>query len=242
MPGRSSRENEDWVKEDYVSTRRDKMLGDLSHQCSDGFNDCSLGQTTVQSSSSRVNRLGLWLTIVVLVVVGSGICGFLMLREERLVIELTQQQIQEKLDERFPMDKLYLQLLSLTLSDPKVELAEGSDRITFGLNAVVNIRIHDQSKPLSGRVIVTTGLRYEPSECFFYLDEPVVDKVEIEGLPIKHVDLVNRLARMIAQDRINRTRVYKLDKPNMKQAITRAVLQGLVVKDGKMIITLGVKK
>lgn len=162
------------------------------------------------------------------------------LRGETYVVQLTEQQIQEKLDARFPMEKRYLPVLALTLSEPKVELIEGSDRVSFGMKAVVNVRFAGQAKPLGGTGTVTTGLRYNPDDYSFYFDSPTVDELVVQGIPVEYVDHVNTLASQLARDRISRTPVYTLQRTDLRQLAASLVLKEVTVRDGRLVITLGI--
>ena len=75
-------------------------------------------------------RIGVIVGVALLALVATATY---VLKGQTYVIELTEQQIQEKLDARFPMEKSHLRILVLTLSQPGVRLVEGSDRVTFGM-------------------------------------------------------------------------------------------------------------
>ncbi len=154
-------------------------------------------------------------------------------------MELTEPQIQEKLDARFPIQKSKLLVLVLTLSNPQVGLEEGADRISFGVDATLNLTIGGQQKPLGGTGTITTGLRYHPDDYSFYLNDPIIEELEIQGIPIQYVDKVNEVAMKLAEERINECPIYKLKGDDLKQATARLILKDMVVEDGKLVITLG---
>ncbi|MCK4341038.1 MAG: DUF1439 domain-containing protein [Phycisphaerae bacterium] len=180
------------------------------------------------------------ITVIVLaLLILSVAAGLFIMRGKRFVVELTEGQIQEKLDARFPVEKSYLLIFVLTLSDPKVVLEEGADRLSFGLNATLNIKIGDEEKPLSGTGLVSTGIRYNPDDYSFYLTDPKIEQLAIQGIPIEYTDKVNEVAKKLALERINNYPVYQLKDDDIKQAAARLILQDLIVKEGKLVITLG---
>jgi len=69
----------------------------------------------------------------VLLVLAAGAAYFL-LRGETYEIRLTEQELQERFDQKFPISRKYLLIFDVTYSNPKVHFVEGSDRIQFGLN------------------------------------------------------------------------------------------------------------
>ena len=62
----------------------------------------------------------------------------------------------------------------------------------------------------------------------------------MQGIPVEYVEQVNMLASHLAQRRINRTPVYTLQRIYLRQLAASLILKGLTVKDGKLVITLGI--
>jgi hypothetical protein len=157
--------------------------------------------------------------------------------EEGLVIEITAEQIQKRLDRRFPISKKYLMLLKLTLADPEVTLAEGSDRIGFGLSATTNVRVNE--KDVAGRAYLTARLRYKPEEGSLLLIDPEVENLTFPLLPEEYRDEVMVAASLATQEFLDDYEVYRLDQSDFKQAIAKLFLKDVVVSNGVLRITLG---
>jgi len=185
-----------------------------------------------------------WRVKILLIVSGvlilGLIAGLMAIRGKRYVVELTQEQIQTELDARFPVEKGHLLVLVLTLSEPEVVLPEGSERITFGLSANVSIGVGEKPKSLGGRGTVSTALRYNPENFSFYSTEPVIEQLEIQGIPVKYVDIVNRIAGRALCERLDRAPVYTLKENRLKELAARLVLKGVTVKNGRLVIILGI--
>ncbi len=160
-----------------------------------------------------------------------------LLTSQEFIVSLTQSEIQEKLDEKFPIRKNYFAVLHLFFSKPQVVLREGSDRISFRLNALLDIVVTKQQ--WKGTASITTGIRYDPESYSFYLDDPVLDSLEIQGVPIDYMDQVNKAAQSMTKERLRNCRVYTLKEDKLGQQAARWFLKDLVVRDGKLLITLG---
>lgn len=173
-----------------------------------------------------------------LLVLGLG-TAFVALRGHRFTVALTESQIQQRLDAIFPIDKSYLVIFDLTLSNPQVTLEDGADRLSFGLDTTLNLNLSGRKRTLTGSGTITAGLRYDPRQHAFFLDDPEIERLEILGIPIKYVDKVNQLARKLAAERIRGRPIYTLKPHEIKQAVARTVLKDVVVEDGKLVITLG---
>ncbi len=191
------------------------------------------GDSTAPVASRGKRR---WI-VAGLLVASVLVAGF-VLRGRRLVIELTEDQIQQRLDAIFPVEKSVLLILDVTLSDPRVGLEDGADRVSFGMTATVMLP-GDKPKSLTGAGTITAGLRYDAVQHAFFLDDPVIDKLEIQGIPIPYVERVNKVVMRLTRDRICNQPIYTLKPHELEQAVARMVLKDLVVQDGKLIITLG---
>ena len=179
------------------------------------------------------------IVVATVLLVATGVT-YAVMRGRVFTITLTQDQIQQRLDEKFPFQKYIPPIFELTLTDPHVILPDGSNRITVTMTALLNVKIAGQNSRLGGTATVTTGLRYEPSDYSFYLHDPVLDKLDVLGIPVKHVKLVNRAAAALAKQRLEQLRIYTLRPDQIKQATARVILRDLKVQDGCLVIRLGV--
>lgn len=85
-------------------------------------------------------------------------------------------------------------LIELTLSNPRVELENGSNRLKAGLDASLNGRINNSQIPLSGTIDISGGLSYVAENGDFFLVNPTVHNLIIHGMPEKYQDKINELA------------------------------------------------
>ena len=156
---------------------------------------------------------------------------------EGIVIEMTPEEIQEKLDEAFPITERYLVVFSLTLADPQVKLTEGSDRIGFGLSARTNVRVNGED--VTGRAWMTSGLRYDPDKGALFLTDPRVESVNMSMLPEKYEDDVLLTANLAAKKFLKEYEVYRLDRAEFTQAVAKFTLKNVVVRDGVLKMIFG---
>jgi hypothetical protein len=162
------------------------------------------------------------------------------LYDRGIIIEITQQQIQERLAKKFPISRDYIAGLNLTLSDPEVMLKEGSDRIGFGVSAATNIKVNREN--VNGRVILSAGLRYKHEEGELVLRDPGVEQVALSLLPQEYEDEVVAAADLAVAHYLEDYTVYKLDPKHLKQRLAKLVLQEVVVRNGVLRVKLGVGK
>ncbi|MEM7203676.1 MAG: DUF1439 domain-containing protein [Planctomycetota bacterium] len=184
-----------------------------------------------------MRNLAIGTVVVLLVAVGVAIFAF---KGERFVVRITNEQIQERLDQRFPFEKTYFLIFGLGYKKPLVELIDGTDRVRLGLEASVELRGAGEKKRLTGRVDLDAGIAFHAETGEFFLVDSVLHTVEINGIPAEFVDKVPELLRKAAAEVLERHPIYTLRARDLKTATAKLLLQGLAIEDGVLIVTLGI--
>lgn len=149
----------------------------------------------------------------------------------RLRVTMTGEQIERELSKSFPVTRAY-SVLSVELSNPKVLLQSGGDRIGLKLNATAAVAI----LKANGSVTVSGKLRYEPDTSQFFLDEPEVTSLELPGLPETQqpqlLDTLNVAVRAV----LPTVPIHQLEDGGKK-----LFLRAVRVEDGQVIAELGLQ-
>jgi hypothetical protein len=153
------------------------------------------------------------------------------------VIAISAEQIQKRLDKKFPIKKKYLVVLELTLADPVVALTEGSDRVGFGVSAETNVIVN--AEDLEGQAHMTSAIRYNREDGALLLADPRVERLTISLLPEKYEDGVREAASLAAHEFLDEYEIYRLDQSDFKQKIAKFVIKDVVVEDGMLKIAFG---
>lgn len=169
---------------------------------------------------------------VVLVFLASG--GLWLAYRGSHHIKLTREDLQRAVEKKFPIEKKEL-LYSASLSDPTVELTEGSDRIGLSLKAQASAL---GSKPVHGTVDIDGGVDYDPNAGELFLVDPSVKKLDIEGLDGHTAEVAHEALNALLTAKFNRVLLYRLnpDRPNERQA--HDAVKSVVVKGGRVVIEL----
>lgn len=158
---------------------------------------------------------------------------------QEYAIRISQQQIDAKLSEKLPFTKTYLSIFQLTLDNPRVELLADSGRIRAGLDLTLNVKINGREKPLGGAVDASAHLKYVASEGQFYLADPVIEQLSIQGLPEKYRDKARAVTELALTEYYKKHPVYRLKPGDVKQAAAKLVLRDVAVENDALVITLG---
>jgi hypothetical protein len=174
----------------------------------------------------------------VLLVLAAAVAYFI-LKGETYEIRLTEQQIQERLDQKFPIAKKYFAILDVAYQNPKVHLVESSDRIQFGVETGLTFPFGGETKALTGDSQLTAGLRYDATSHEFYLVDPQIDRLDIQGIPPAMTAKSEAALKTVAREVLERYPVYTIKPTDLKKVTARMILKSVVAKNGELVITLG---
>lgn len=176
-----------------------------------------------------------------LIILAVGAVGtFLYFQGKEYTFRFTEAELQEKLAERLPLHKTYLFVFEVVLDNPRLELIEGSDRVNAGLDVTLNIKINDEPLPLGGKLDVSGGVRYEAPDGQFFLTNPVIENLSVQGVPAKYTDRVNSVLTKAIGDYYSDRPIYTLNDSDVRTAAAKLVLKNVVVKESILIVTLGI--
>ncbi len=156
------------------------------------------------------------------------------------VYRFTEQQLQEKLSAKLPFSRRYLLVFEVTLDNPRLLLVDGSNRIAAGMDITLNIHVNDSPTPLGGTVDLSGTLAYDSAKGKFFLAAPVIENLEVEGLPAEYAKKASTVIAQALGDFYRTRPVYTLSRSDMKQAAARLALKDVVVRDKVLVVTLGI--
>jgi len=155
-------------------------------------------------------------------------------------IKLSESDIKEKIEKKLPITKRFLLIFQVTLDNPRVQLKDGSDKINIGLDAVLNISLDNNTIPVGGTIDLSGGIRYLPELGQFFLTDPVIENLTIQGLPDKHTNRANKVLTAALSEHYRTHPIYTLKATDTKQAAAKMVLKNVTITNRELHITLGI--
>lgn len=149
----------------------------------------------------------------------------------RLRVAMTGEQIERELSKSFPVTRSY-SVLSVELSNPRVLLQQGGDRIGLKLQATAGVAI----LKATGSVTVSGRLRYEQASSQFFLDEPEVTSLELPGLPETQQPQLLDTINVAVKATLPTVPIHRLEEGGKKM-----FLRAVRVEDGQVIAELGLQ-
>lgn len=177
------------------------------------------------------------LVILALAVAVTGATAWTLLKGETWTFRFTQQQIDEQLASRFPIEKDYLWLVGLCLDNARAQLAEGASDIAIGFDA--RAKLLANGKEWIGSIDLLTEIAYDATRGAFVLHDPRVTAIDIDGVVEGVVERVKEAANQLAASRVSGITVYKLRPADVEQSLALLVLKAVYVEQGVLHVDIG---
>jgi hypothetical protein len=177
---------------------------------------------------------------VIALLAAAAVAGYLAIHGREYVYRIPEQVLRERLSARLPITKTYLIVFQVTFDHPRIALEDGSDRVDAGIDLAFNLRVDNAIKHLVGSLDFSGGILYSQETGEFFLTEPVIQRVAIEGLPDRYIELSKKLLARALRDFIASHSVYSLSTSDATELGIRLALKRVIVKDHELVVTLGV--
>ena len=149
-------------------------------------------------------------------------------------VRLTEQQLQQQLDSQMPLSQSQ-GIVTLTLSHPKLDLLPSGNRLSLRTNALIVTSIGLQS---SGQLTVEGKIRYDKASYSFFIEEPVIRQLDIDGLaPGLHPQLIS-MAQKALTPALTGQPVYTLSDQDVTQAMARMMLKSLTITETEVVLVM----
>jgi hypothetical protein len=166
-------------------------------------------------------------------------CGYFIFKGRIYTIYFEREQIQRAIDSRLPYTKKFAPGLEVTFRDSKIHLMEGSDRFGASTALTLNYSNPDPMTPPLASISSEGGLRYDPDSATFYLVEPRIIQVRMQGLSRAQAGFVSTGATTLLQKFYAEIPVYTIQDRTLKATLLTATLRRVEVINGRVVISLG---
>lgn len=136
-------------------------------------------------------------------------------------------QMQDALARKFPFQRRFLGFFDVTLSNPQVSLDPARNRIAIQADARVESGLFRE--PLTGPLAVSSGLHYDAPTRSIRLDQPSVDRFDLQNVPGGVGPQISAIGSLIAGQLLNDYAVYTFKPEQLKVA-------GIAVEPGTITV------
>lgn len=171
-----------------------------------------------------------WVVAVLGVACWASACSGLTYR-----MELTQGELQERLDAKFPVEQ-DLVVVDVRLDDPEVTLREGSDRIGLGLGVWVSSRLAPRAR--IGKVVLSSKLDYSRETREVLLVQPRLEDLELSAVGRVYAEPIRRAVNLVLPI-LEGTPLTRIGADALGGEGAGWALKDVDVGDARVVVTLG---
>jgi len=154
-------------------------------------------------------------------------------------VKITEDQINDALDEKFPVSETYLNILEVKLESASAQLTDGSNRMLVSFTASVVLKDNGTERTFNSTIDVSTGIGYNPETGGVILINPVVENLHIDNFPEEHLEVFTEFVDILVGVVLDGYTIYVLEPEDIPTAIARLLLKDVRIADGYLVISFG---
>ncbi len=152
-------------------------------------------------------------------------------------VRLTEQDLQARINENFPITKNYLFVGTVTFANPRINLHRDDARVGLG----IDIGLENPGGDVrSGVVEMSAAVLYDAETKCLFLAQPELQHFAVEGVPEQNVQLLSALAMPALEKLLRRNPVYSLSAERGTKKFAAMLVKDIRVRNGCLEIIVGV--
>jgi len=152
-------------------------------------------------------------------------------------VRLTEQDLQARISENFPISKNYLFVGTVTFANPRINLRRDDDRVGLGIDISLE---NAGGGSRAGVVEMIAAVVYDAEKKSLFLAQPELQHFAIDGVPEQNVQLLSALAMPALEKMLRRNPVYRLKPDGGTKKIAAMLVKDVRVRNGRLEIVYGV--
>jgi len=150
------------------------------------------------------------------------------------MLTITKEVLQEQIDSAIPIEKTNFMGKAL-IDNPSLELNGRLNKIEFWVDfdAVILKKINKV-----GTSKISANLIYNHSLGAFYLQDPVIEELNIDNVKEKHIPIYKKLIHVVLKSSLKKHPVYKFDLEDHQQKFAKASLKSVAIVDDALVVVM----
>jgi hypothetical protein len=111
----------------------------------------------------------------------------------------SREELQAQIAKRFPVQKRYADIFTVSLRDPRLGLDARSNRAAITATLSINSPLLRPST-VEGVVSVSSGLKYDAPARAVRLDRPQAERLELQGVTGRDAERLQQIGAVVAQE------------------------------------------
>lgn len=161
-----------------------------------------------------------------------GACATLLGPRE---VGIPVERLQQALAGRFPFNNRYLELLDISVTNPRLTLQPETNRILTTTDVAVAPPFLNRS--WMGNLAVSGALRFDPARNALVLAEPRVETFDVQGLDPLYANQIRRVGSLLAEQMLANVPLYTFSPDQLRHAGTRFNPTSITTRQNGLVVT-----
>ncbi len=141
---------------------------------------------------------------------------------------IAENIINTKAQEKFPINKNFMSIYKVALSEPKIKLNPKSKQIQLDLLSKVSTPF---AQPLSGKLSLSSGLKLDAKKQHIVLDNPSIDNIDFPKIDEDIKKVMLPALQMVLGELLNEYEVYKIKEEDVKLFGVNLKAENILIKE-----------
>ncbi|MDF3036183.1 MAG: hypothetical protein K0S28_1457 [Paucimonas sp.] len=150
-------------------------------------------------------------------------------------VELPLHQLQQAMSNRFPFNSRYLELLDINVSNPRLSLQPGTNRVLTSLDAFIAPPFTKSS--WAGTVTISGGLRFDPMRNAIMLSDPRMENFNVNGLDPMYSRQAGKIGSFLAAELLKDLPLYTFRPDELRYGNTRFYPSQIATTMNSLVVT-----
>ena len=149
--------------------------------------------------------------------------------------EIPLARLQEAVEEHFPFNNRFLELLDVRVTNPRVTLQPTTNRILTSMDAAIAPPF--MNKAWNGNFAVSGRLRFDPTRNALVLGDPRVETFIVNGLDPLYANQITRVGSLLAEQILKDIPLYTFRPEDLRFAGTAYNPTRITTRSNGLVVT-----
>lgn len=151
-------------------------------------------------------------------------------------VNITEEQIQQKLNEKLSVPFSLLKIFDVNLSNSIVKFDQETGRMHIAMDTNLSSALFNESA--AGQLDISGKLRFDAASNSIVLDAPKVENFNLDGLDGKQASLFNALAKVVGEKMLTGLALYTVKPGDLTVGTTQYTPKDMQITDKGLQLTL----
>ncbi|TFV90280.1 DUF1439 domain-containing protein [Oxalobacteraceae bacterium OM1] len=150
-------------------------------------------------------------------------------------VDIPLSRLQEALASRFPFQNRYLDLLDISVSNPRLALQPETNRVVTSMDASFAPPFLNQ--PFKGSLAVSGRLQVDMSRNALVLAEPKVENFAVNGQQVPYANQLAKIGSLVAEQLLQDVPLYTFKPEDFRYGGTRFLPTKITTRSNGLVVT-----